>query len=384
MNTPLIKYFSLAILATLLTACGGSKLPKPTPLTTFSESAALQQVWVSHPNDGNDELLFKLTPAIENNIIYTAGNDGTISALDTSTGKIVWTQRHKDLHFSSNITATQSALYLGTDRGQIVKLDKANGAIIWAKPVPSTVMAAPKSYNNAVFAKTINGEITTLDAQTGAPIWNYQQTLPSLILRDTSDPIIQNPMVIVGFSNGALIAFDQVSGNILWTKQISLPEGKTDVERMADIAATPKVINKTVYAATYQGKLIAFDLNTRDTMWSVDISTYNDFSLSDTTLFVGNNNGDLIAVNRSNGAILWKQEALKYRYLTAPTYLGNDLVAIADKEGYLHILSAKDGHFVARTSVDSDGVISAPLFINGLVIVQSNDGRLYAYKILQK
>lgn len=376
------KYLiSTFTLSALLAGCGGSKLPDPSPLVDFSSTAHIQKIWSSSANDGNDELFFKLTPVWDESQIYSAGHDGTISAINLSNGKSAWKQRYKNLPFSSNLALTTHELYLGTDNAEIVKLDKISGQLIWTKPVPSTVIAAPKASDNEVFAKTIDGQLTTLNANTGAPVWNYQQTLPSLILHDTSDPVINEATLLTGFSNGTLIAFEKMSGHILWNKQINLPEGKTDVERMADVSATPKVMDNTVYAASYQGKLIAFDLQTQDTVWSADISTYNDFTMSNTAIFAGDNNGNVIALERKTGTILWKQTALMYRHLTAPTYIGNDLIAIADQEGYLHILNTKDGHFVARISVNSDGIITAPLSINGLTIIQTNDGDLYAYKI---
>lgn len=381
MHTSFKCFFSAAAISALLVGCGGSKLPDPSPLVDFSSTAHIQKIWSTSANDGNEALYFKLTPAWDENYLYSAGYKGTLSAVNLANGKKAWKQRYKDLSFSSNLAVTEHELYLGTDNAKVVKLDKVTGQLIWEKPVSSTVAAAPKANTNEVFAKTINGELTALNTQTGAPIWNYQQTLPSLILKDASDPVIHGTMLLAGFSNGTLIAFDKSSGNVLWSKQISLPEGKTDVERMDDVSATPKVVDNTVYAATYQGKLIAFDLHTQDTLWSADVSTYNDFTLSDEAIFAGDDNGNVIAIERATGTVLWKQTALLYRHLTAPTYIGNGLLAIADQEGYLHILNAKDGHFVARVSVDSDGILTAPLFIKGLTIIQTNDGDLVAYKI---
>ncbi|MCD8573736.1 MAG: PQQ-binding-like beta-propeller repeat protein [Gammaproteobacteria bacterium] len=98
---------------------------------------------------------------------------------------------------------------------------------------------------------------------------------------------------------------------------------------------------------------------------------------------IGDNEGNLIAIDRQSGAVLWKQDALRYRYITAPTYIDNDIVAVGDKEGYLHLLSAKDGHFIARTKVHGDGILTAPLYCHGYIIVQTNNGRLYAYRIKQ-
>lgn len=377
----ILKPIILSSLSLLLFACGGSKLPDPTPLSPFSPSASIKKIWSTHPNSGNNQLLFKLTPASENNTIFTAGYDGCLSAINLDNGKEIWKQRYKELHFSSNIGLANNALYLGTDNAQIVKLDQSSGNIIWTQSLPSTIMALPNASYKAVFAKTINGEITALDINTGSPIWNYQQTLPSLILRDSSDPVINKNTMLVGFANGALTAFDQSSGNIIWNKQISLPEGKTDVERMSDIAATPKIKENTVYAASYQGKLSAFNFSTGESLWSIPISTYNDFDLSDDSIFIGDSEGNVFAISQSTGTTLWKQEGLRYRYLTAPTYIGHHLLAIADKEGYLHILDSQDGHFVARISVDGSGIISRPLYLNEKIIVQSNKGRLYAYNL---
>jgi len=366
----------------LLIGCG-SKLPDPTPLTDFSSSAILEQVWSGHPNDGNQALLFKLSPATDNDFLYVVGNDGEVSAINTLTGKKAWTKNYNHDHFSSNVGLDGEAVYLGTDSGNVLKLDKKTGALLWAKFLPSSVIAAPLPIGDKVFVKSINGEVTCLNAQTGSPIWNYQQTLPSLILRDTSDLVAHQQLLFAGFSNGGLIAFEQLSGNIRWIKQLSAPEGKTDVERMADVAATPQIIDHVVYAGSYQGKILAFNAQTQDTLWSADVSTYNDFSLSDRALFAGDNDGNILAIDRHSGAILWKQDALRYRYVTAPIYIGNDIIALGDKEGYLHLLNAKDGHFVARTKVHGDGILTAPLYRRGYIIVQTNSGRLYAYRLKQ-
>ncbi|MCD8573735.1 MAG: PQQ-binding-like beta-propeller repeat protein [Gammaproteobacteria bacterium] len=262
-----------------------SKLPDPTPLADFSVSAILDEQWSAHPNDGNEALLFKLSPASDDDFLYVAGNNGEVSAINSLTGKKFWATTYHEYHFSSHVGLNSEAIYLGTDTADVVKLDKKTGALLWAKSAPSTVIAAPLAVGDKVFVKSINGEVTSLNAQTGTPVWNYQQTLPSLILRDASDSVAYDQLLLVGFSNGVLIAFEQLSGNIRWIKQVSTPEGKTDVERMADIAATPQMRGNVVYAATYQGKMVAFDLRTQDTLWAADVSTYNDFSLSNTALF---------------------------------------------------------------------------------------------------
>ncbi|MDA9371937.1 outer membrane protein assembly factor BamB, partial [Porticoccaceae bacterium] len=56
-------------------------------------------------------------------------------------------------------------------------------------------------------------------------------------------------------------------------------------------------------------------------------------------------------------------------------------VAVADAEGYLHLLDSVDGHFVGRTKVDGSGVAATMLARSDRLIIQANDGSLTAYRI---
>jgi outer membrane protein assembly factor BamB len=56
-------------------------------------------------------------------------------------------------------------------------------------------------------------------------------------------------------------------------------------------------------------------------------------------------------------------------------------MAVADAEGYLHLLNTEDGSFVARTKVDGSGVSAPMLTVGDSLIVQSNSGSLSAFKI---
>ena len=56
-------------------------------------------------------------------------------------------------------------------------------------------------------------------------------------------------------------------------------------------------------------------------------------------------------------------------------------MAVADAEGYLHLLNKEDGSFAARAKVDGSGVSAPMLSVGDSLIVQSNSGSLSAFKI---
>jgi outer membrane protein assembly factor BamB len=68
---------------------------------------------------------------------------------------------------------------------------------------------------------------------------------------------------------------------------------------------------------------------------------------------------------------------LYYRGLTAPATIGN-YVAVADFEGYVHLLSQIDGRIVGRTQIDDDGIRANLLVNSGMLYVFSNSGSLTA------
>ena len=81
-----------------------------------------------------------------------------------------------------------------------------------------------------------------------------------------------------------------------------------------------------------------------------------------------------------SGKLNWINDQLFLRRLTGPAVLGSN-IAVADSEGFLHLLDSSDGHFVGRVKVHGSGVSSPLLSLNDQLIIQANNGSLSAYKI---
>ena len=60
--------------------------------------------------------------------------------------------------------------------------------------------------------------------------------------------------------------------------------------------------------------------------------------------------------------------------------IGN-YVAVADKEGYVHLLNQTDGTYAGRYSVGGDGVRANLLSDGDTLYVLTNSGKLYALAI---
>ncbi|UCD70016.1 MAG: PQQ-binding-like beta-propeller repeat protein, partial [Betaproteobacteria bacterium] len=86
--------------------------------------------------------------------------------------------------------------------------------------------------------------------------------------------------------------------------------------------------------------------------------------------------GAIVALDKSTGASLWRQEQLLHRGVSAPVVVGDWIVA-GDFEGYVHILLRDDGSFVARLPTDGSAILATPMEVQNRALVQTQAGGLY-------
>jgi outer membrane protein assembly factor BamB len=122
-----------------------------------------------------------------------------------------------------------------------------------------------------------------------------------------------------------------------------------------------------------------FDRRNGALLWARDISSNSGLAMDARNLYVTDDKDAVIAYDKSGGRAGWRQDKLARRQVTAPLALG-DWVVVADGEGYVHVLSAEDGSFVARAKVDS-GVRTAPVDIGPGFAVQTDKGGVVAFRL---
>jgi outer membrane protein assembly factor BamB len=97
---------------------------------------------------------------------------------------------------------------------------------------------------------------------------------------------------------------------------------------------------------------------------------------------VGDNDGTLWALDRNGGADVWKQSALVRRGLTTPVVHGA-YVVVGDREGYVHWIDSQTGDIKGRAEA-SDAIIGSPVVTDdGILLIQSVDGKLSAFSLAQ-
>lgn len=375
--------FTIIISSTIMGGCGiftdDDNLETPYPLPEFIASAEIEKIWSRKVGGGADELYVKLTPIISDNKIYVAEHEGEIAAVDVANGKIIW-EKDIDLNITSGLGFGSGLVIFGTDNGELLSLSAENGDKIWGVNLSSEILAPPSEKNGKVIVRTVDGKIFALDADTGEVLWSYKRSVPSLTLRGTSTPIINDDMVISGFDSGRLIALKLDTGKPIWESRIAIPSGRGELERIVDIDIKPLVVGDMIYIATFQTNVKALSVETGVELWEKKIPSYSELNADDDNLYIIDNNSHIWALELKSGESVWVQEQLRARRLSGAAIINNKII-VGDLEGYLHFIDKDIGYFIAREEVSDSAILVTPIVHNNIIYAYANDGVLSAYKI---
>lgn len=375
----------------LLTGCGalpavpwlgGDKDPTPpAQLTDFVPEVGLRPLWSERFTRGGEGKRLKLVPAVGAGRVYVADTRGRLVAVDAASGRLVW-ERETDLAFSGGPELAGDRLLVGTTGGQVAALATADGRELWRAQLGSEVISLPRATaDGRVVVHTLDDTLYGLDDASGAELWRLTYPAPALTLRGSSSPAVTASGVVVGLSGGKLVKIDPQDGAPLWEVTITPPRGRSELARIADIDADPVVIGNVVFIGTFNGDLAAVDVDTGTVLWRRQLSSYAGLAASATNLFVTDSDDQVWGADPVSGAGFWKQERLRYRQLTAPAVFDN-LIAVGDFEGYIHLLSQGDGRLMSRARMTKKGPIFArPVAASGRLFVYANDGTLAAFSL---
>ncbi len=348
---------------------------EPASLVEFGEKARFEVRWHADIGDAGMNLL---QPALTKDAVYGASGKGVLTRLDRATGKQVW-RVDSEIAVSGGVGAGEGLVLIGSEKGEVLAYDEA-GKLRWKSKVSSEVLSVPQVAEGVVIVRSGDGRITGLNAADGKRLWMYERSTPTLVVRSHAGVTLQRGVAFAGFAGGKLVALNVKDGSVLWETSVSQPRGNTELERISDITSNPVADDEQVCAIAFQGRVACYDAAQGSALWNRDISSDKGMMLLRKYLYISDATGSVIALDKTTGSTVWKNEQLSLRDTAAP-YALSDFVVVGDFEGYLHGLSREDGGFVARTRLDSSAIQAAPIELDGGLLVQTHDGGLYSLSI---
>jgi len=381
---------------------GGHKntASEPAELKKMTNAIAVKRIWSTGIGDGEEKLWLRQKPAVLGNKVYVVDDGGHVRALDAMSGKVVWETKAIEMRSSgsrlffwrkhSTETGLTSSVGIGTGivvvggrNGEVIALDAETGSKKWSAKITSEVISTPLVVDDRVIIRGGDGRVFGFDIADGTRKWVFDRALPTLSVRGNGSPVPGAGVIYVGYEDGTVVMLRTADGLQGWEQAVADPDGRTELDRVADVDGEIQVGSDAVFATSYHGQSMALSLNNGRPIWSRDIGSYGGLAMNDTTIIIADKQGVVHGLSRADGSGTWKQEGLQRRMLTTPVIQGNYAV-VGDLEGYLHWMKIDTGEIVARVRVQSAYLRGTPVISpEGVLYALTAEGELAAYKLEQ-
>ena len=348
----------------------------PAELTDIENAQSVRLLWAKDSGKGAVNKYIDMQPYINGNKIYTIDTVGLLSRIDAVTSETDW-YFESGLAAVTGLTGNDSSLVASSRNGEVILFDYDDKSVTqrWKHQLKSEIRTKTVLDGQQVFVRTVDGKLTALDAGNGDLQWAVSRRVPALSLTGSSHPLVTDELVISGFDNGKLVAFDRKNGSTVWEHTVSTPKGRTEIERLVDLDGQFILRDNIIYISSFHGDLVAITLDSGQVLWSRKFSSFQAMDADAEALYLTDDKSHIWSIDRRTGSAFWKQDIFNARKLTAPRVL-HDKVIVADLEGYIHWMNKSDGSVLARIQPSDIRYISQPDIIDTKIIVIDISGQL--------
>ena len=312
------------------------------------------------------------TPVVDGNRLYVGVERGIFYAVDIHRGKKVWDYTTQG-GVQARATVQDQNVFVPDTKGNVYALDKTTGKVLWVANLDGEIMSAPLYYDGKLYVVTLAKEFAILDPEKGTVLWQvHQRTKDSgFTIRKSADPVYVDGNILVGYSDGTLVAHDPKDGRVKWGKQL----GDRSKE-FHDVDATILVAGKVAYVSSADNHFFALNPNSGAILWEAPMGNVNNALLYNEALYV-TSSGIVYSLKPDSGEILWEQN-LEVAEISAPAVYGNWLTVVATK-GKTYFLDRNSGDILHSWFVKG-GSYSDPILSENRLFLLSNASRLYGFE----
>ncbi len=344
--------------------------------------ASLKSAWSVGVGTGSS-FYGKLTasPVVYDGKVFTLDAAGKITAVSASGGAVAWKasttppNESDQEGFGGGLAADQGRLYAATGFGSVVAFDARGGKKLWEKSLGSPLRASPTATRDRVFVVTKEGQVTCLSGVDGTELWTFTGQSERASILVNASPAVEGDEVIVPYPTGDIVALRASDGQPIWSESLARTRTASSLAAMSD-AARPAVTGGVVYAVGHAGRMIATAVKSGERVWSLTVASIQPPWVAGDNVFVVDTGGQVLAITRTDGKILWATKLPAGATWSGPVLAGNRLWLTSSK-GQLAAVDAATGK-VASTQDLGSPIYIAPVVAGARMYVLNDNAKLMA------
>ncbi len=205
---------------------------------------------------------------------------------------------------------TEDTVYAADRKGVVEARSRLKGEKLWSQDTELPFSSGPVAAHGNLLLGTSDGELVALSAVDGSLAW--KATLSSEIL---ALPRVEGGMIVVRTSDGRVTGLDEKTGGTRWAYERSIPP--LSVRSLG----SPTIAGDKVLDGFGGGKLIALGLADGKPVWEATVAIPHgrseverlvemdsDACVKGDTAYVTGYQAGVAAVNLKDGEVLWRQE----------------------------------------------------------------------------
>lgn len=354
----------------------------------------LEQVWSQSIGRGaSREGRITSGPIIADNLVFTLDAAASLRAFSLD-GAPVWT---RDLTlrgevsldgFGGGLAFGSGTLVAGTGFGEVVAVQPATGEIIWRQELDAPVRSSPTVSGGLVYVVSRNDQAYAIDIKNGRIRWRVAGIDPDAGVVGGASPAATSGLVVLPFASGEVVGTVARNGRRAWTAVVSGGRRGLVRSRLSDITGDPVISGDTVYVANQSGRFVALDRRSGQRKWSVNDGSLSPALPMGNSVFFVTDTAKLKRIDASDGSQLWSVQLPEYEdaedrkgaYLhSGPVMVGGRLL-VASGDGALRSFDPTTGAELGTTPIGGGGAAAQPALAGGRLFVVSRDGTLFAFQ----
>lgn len=280
-----------------------------------------------------------------------------------------------DGYYRLNPLLADGVIYAASSDGELAAFDAQSGRERWAVELELPISGGVGKYRDALFLGGADGLVIKLGADDGSELWRAEVSGEIL-----AAPQSNGRVVVAQAYDGKLMGFDFETGERLWTYSNDVP-----VLTLRG-TSTPIIYNDIAIAAFADGKVIAVSLASGSVVWEARVAIAQGRSeierivdidgtmaTQGAELYVASYQGRLVALEMRAGRKLWQRNVSAVSGVS----VGFGNVYVADEDGTVSAF-LRNGQGVRWQNIDLGyRELSRPTPISSYVAVVDFEGYLH-------
>ena len=274
-----------------------------------------------------------------------------------------------------NPLLADGVIYAVSEEGELAAFDADSGKLRWESELEIPISGGVGKYRDSLLLGGADGLVMRLSAEDGSEIWRRPVTGEVL-----AAPQSNGQVVVAQAYDGKLMAFDYETGDKLWTFSNDVP-----VLTLRG-TSTPIIYNDFVIAGFADGKVIAVSLDSGSVVWEARVAIAQGRSeierivdidgtmaVQGAELYVASYQGRIVALEMRAGRKLWQRNVSAVSGVS----VGFGNVYVADEDGTVSAF-LRNGQSIRWQNIELGyRELSRPTPIGSYVAVVDFEGYLH-------